>query len=105
GGRLPDIVDVALVCDAEDEDLRFGERLAGAVVQRLREHRAAEVRDVAVDLAGELDEAGVEVELARLPREVVRIERDAVAAEPWPRLERHEPERLGCRGVDHRHTY
>ena len=43
--------------------------------------RAAEVRHVLVDLAGELDELGVEVVLARLPREVERVDRDAVPAE------------------------
>ena len=42
------------------------------------------VRHVAVDLAGELDEARVVVERLELPREVERIDRDAVAAEPGP---------------------
>ena len=35
----------------------------------------------AVDLAGQLDEAGVQAVLARLPGQVERIDRDAVAAE------------------------
>ena len=37
----------------------------------------------------------------RLPRQVERIDRDAVAAEARARVERHEAERLGRRGVDH----
>ena len=72
-----------------------------AVVQRLRDHRAAEVRHVVVDLAGQLDEARREVELARLPGEVEGVDRDAVAAEAGAGLERREPERLGRGGVDH----
>src|SRR5205085_4822353 len=48
----------------------------------------------------ELDEAGGEVVLARLPGEVVGIERDAVAAQARPGLERHEAERLRRRGAD-----
>ena len=63
-----------------------------------------EVHDVArhrqVDVAGQLDEAVHEVELAGAPGEVVRIDRDAVAADARPRPERHEPERLGRRRVD-----
>ena len=55
--------------------------LLRVVVERLRDERAAEVRHLLVDLAGELDELRVEAELARLPREVERIDRDAVAAE------------------------
>ena len=71
-----------------------------AVVERLGD----EVDDVArhreVDVAGELDEAVDEVELARAPRQVVRIDRDAVPADAGPGRELHEPERLGRRGVD-----
>ena len=52
-----------------------------ALVERLGD----EVDDVArhreVDVAGELDEAVDEVELARPPGEVVRVDRDAVAAD------------------------
>ena len=52
-----------------------------AVVERLGD----EVDDVArhrqVDVAGELDEAVDEVELAGPPRQVVRVDRDAVAAD------------------------
>src|SRR3982750_4411717 len=98
GRRLAVVADVGLVGDAEYEDLRAGHRLARAVVQRLRDHRAAEVRHVVVDLAGGLYEARRERVPARLPREVERIDRDAVAAETRAGLERREPERLrrGC---------
>ena len=100
GGRLAHVGDIRLVGDAEHEDPRALERLARAVVERLRDARAAVVRHVLVDLAGELDEAGREVVLARLPREVERVDRDAVAAEAGARIEAHEPERLGVCRVD-----
>ena len=43
---------------------------------------------------------GIEAGLLRFPGEIERIDRDAVPAEPGPRIERHEAERLGRRGVD-----
>ena len=58
------------------------------VVQRLRDDRAAEVRHRLVDLARELDELGVEAVLARLPREVEGVDRDAVPAEARARAGR-----------------
>ena len=39
------------------------------------------VRHAGVDVAGQLDEARIEAALLRLPRQVERIDRDAVAAE------------------------
>ena len=59
--------------------------LPSAVVERLRDPRAAVVRHVLVDLARELDEPRREVELARLPGEVEGVDRDAVAAEAGAR--------------------
>ena len=61
----------------------------------------AEERLGLVDLAGELDELGVEVVLAGLEGEVEGVDRQAVAAHPRARLEAHEAERLGRGGVDH----
>ena len=59
-----------------------------------------ERRHLAVDLAGEVDEARLVVQRAHLPREVVRIERDAVSADARARRELHEAERLRRRRVD-----
>ena len=98
--RLARVGDVRLVRDAEDEDLRAGERALARVVQRLGDDRPAEVRHRLVDLPGELDELRVEAELARLPREVEGVDRDAVAAEPGAGLEGHEAERLRRRCLD-----
>ena len=99
GRRVAGVADVRLEGDAEDADLGALERPA-AVVERLGD----EVDDVArhreVDVAGELDEAVDEVELAGAPRQVVRVDRDAVAADARARRELHEPERLGRRRVD-----
>ena len=44
--------------------------------------------------------SGVEAELARLPRQVEGVDRDAVAAETGTRAEAHEAERLRRRRVD-----
>src|SRR5438309_2461158 len=53
-----------------------------------------------VDVTGELDEAIDEVELASPPREVIRIDGDAVATDARPGREAHEPERLRRGRVD-----
>ena len=97
---LAHVVDVALVRDAEDEDLAAVDRLAVGV-QRLRDLLDDERRHLAVDLARQIDEARLVVQRPHLPREVVRIERDAVPADARARRELHEAERLRRRGVDH----
>ena len=98
--RLAHVVDVGLIRDAEHEEPRAFERLLRTVVQRLRDQRAAEVRHVRVHLPCQLDELRVEVVLPRLPRQVEGIDRDAVPAEAWARLEAHEAERLRLRRLD-----
>ena len=79
-GELRAIANVGLEGDAEDADP--GPPHGPAV---LVEGLGDEVDDVAghgeVDVAGELDEAVDEVELAGAPGEVVRVDRDAVAAD------------------------
>ena len=75
------------------------DRLA-RVVQRPLGLLEAEVGHLLVDLAGELDELGREVVLARLPGQVERVDRQAVAAHAGPGLEAHEAVGLGRGGVD-----
>ena len=53
-----------------------------------------------VDLARQLDEARVLTVLARLPRQIKRVDRDAVPAQSWAGVERHETERLGLGRFD-----
>ena len=78
--RLAHVVDVALVGDARDQDLRSVDRLA-LRIERLADLVDDVVRHAGVDVAGELDEARIEPGLLRLPRQIERIDRDAVAAE------------------------
>ena len=59
-----------------------------------------EVGHVGIDFAGQLDEAGAEVELAGLPGEIKRVDGDAVAAEAGAGIEGLEAEGLGFGGVD-----
>ena len=54
-----------------------------------------------VDLAGQLDEPGVQAVLPGHPGQVERVDRDAVPAQPGPGIERLEAERLGLGRVDH----
>ncbi len=99
-GRLAHVVDVLLVGDAEDQDLATAYGLA-AVVEGVGELGDDPARHVGVDLAGELDEAGVEPVRPRLPGEVEGVDGDAVAAQPRAGVVGHEAEGLGGRSVDH----
>ena len=94
-----DVADAALVAGAEDQDLRSVDGL-GDVVERALDPLDAVVGHLLVDLAGELDELGGHVELARAPGQVERIDGQAVAAHPRTGLEAHEPVGLGRGGVD-----
>ena len=91
--------DAGLECDADNADPRPTDG-GRADVQR----RGTEADDMArhrqVDVACRLDESVDEVELTRPPSEVVRIDRDAMAADAGPRREPHETKRLRARGVE-----
>ena len=52
-------------------------------------------------MAGKLDESRLESALLRFPREIKRVDRDAVAPETGARVEGHEPERLRLGRVHH----
>ena len=82
--RLAHVADARLVGDAEQQHARAADRLAD-VVERPADALDAVVRLLLVDLAGELDELGREVVLARLEGEVERVDRQAVAAHPGAR--------------------
>ena len=92
---------VLLVGQTQDQHPGPAERLARLLVQRQRQPIGHMVGHGGVDLAGQFDEAGGLVELARFPGQVERVDRDAVPAQPRPRIERHEAKGLGAGGVDH----
>src|SRR5579862_6059217 len=98
--RLAVVLDVLLVGDADDENSGAPNRTPMAV-ERPSDEILDEIRHVHVDLAGEFDEANVKIELARLPCQIERIERNAVSADTRSRIESHNAERLGGSGVDH----
>ena len=53
-----------------------------------------------IHLGGKLDEFGVEIVLARLPTQIVRVDRDAVTAHTRAGVERHVPKGLGLGRLD-----
>ena len=97
---LARVVDVLLVSHAQEQDLGPLEGLA-AVVERVLNFAHHVAGHGHVHFAGELDEARGDAVLARLPRQVERVERNAVTAEPGAGVEAHEPEGLGLGGVEH----
>src|SRR5687767_839386 len=99
GWTFAHVVDVLLVRDAHYENAASVDRLLLGV-ERLGDSLDDERGHLAVDLTREIDEARLVVEGAHLPREIVRIERNAVSADSRSGGELHEAERLGRRGVD-----
>jgi len=99
GRRLAEVVDVALVGEAEDEDFRSLDGLA-LVVESGGDVVDDEVGHAGIDFAGEFDEAGAEVELLGFPGEVEGIDGDAMASEAGAGVEGLEAEGLGFGGVD-----
>src|SRR5581483_12219289 len=88
-GRFPDIIYVPFVCYSEDVNVGVPYRLR-MVVQRSLDLLHNEIRHVAIDISGQLDEAGFQAGLFGFPGEVERIDRDAMTAKTRTRIERHE---------------
>ncbi len=95
-----EVIDIALVGEAEDEDARSVEALLVLVESECGLFNHV-VGHAGVDLAGELDEAGVKVKLLCLPRKIEGIDGDAMAAESRAGVESLVAEGLGFGGVDH----
>ena len=92
--RFAHVADIFFVGDSEHQHGRAAHRLAGAV-ERVRGFGREPGRHAGVDFAGQLNELGMHAVFARLPREVERVNRQAVAAEAGPRVIRRVAERLG----------
>src|SRR5215467_9996281 len=97
--RLADVIDVAFICDSEHQDPRALDGLP-AVVQPILDQLDDMARHVRIDFFSQADEAGLKAMQARLPGQVMWIERYAMAPYPWSWIERHEPKRLGRRGLN-----
>jgi len=96
---LPVVGDVGLVGDTDAQHAGTLHR-ASVRVELLDDPRDDVVGHVDVDVLGEVDEAGRGAQLAGTPREELRVEGDAVPADPGAGVEGLEAERLGRGGVD-----
>ena len=99
GWRFTHVVDVGLVGETEQQDAAAVDGL-GARVECLHGALDDVFRHGSVDLPGELDETCVHAEFAGFPREIVRVDGDAVAAEAGARVEGGEAEGFGGGGAD-----
>ena len=99
GRRVTRVIDILLERDAQHRD-PLVPVAAAVVVQRRHELVNDVIWHRVIDAGREFDEVHVEVELAGLPRQVVRIHWDAMAAYQT-RFEGHEAVWLGRRGIDH----
>src|SRR6516225_4444435 len=98
-GRLTLIVNVGLVSQPQHEDRTALDRLL-SIVQGIRQPVNYVTRHARINFAGKLDKASVLTVFARLPGQIEWIDWDAVTAETGAWIKRHEPERLGLRGVN-----
>ena len=98
--RLPPVRRPGLVAEPEDEDPAVAHRQPVAVEQH-HDPRHDVVGHVLVDVVRQLDEPERLAEPAlHPPRQVRRVDRQAVSADARPGREPHVPERLRRRGVD-----
>src|SRR5207249_1747598 len=95
-----DIVDVALVRDSDDQDPAAIHGLS-LVVQRVSDLIHHEGRHFAIDFAREVDETRLVIQRPHLPREIMRVERNAVTANAGAGRELHETEWFGRGSLDH----
>ncbi len=98
--RLAHVVNVLLIRHTQHQHDAPLERLAG-LVQRVLDLVHPVLRHLGVDLASQLDEAGIVVERLELPGEVMRVQWNAMPTHARSRRELHEAVRLGRRGLDH----
>jgi len=94
GGGFPEVVDVALVGDSQEENPASLHGLA-PVVEEVLETGDHVGGHLVVDVAGHLDEPGVVVVGTGLPREVVRVDGDAVPSHAGAGVEGDETEGFG----------
>src|SRR5690242_12589157 len=81
--RFAKIIHIFLVRHSEDQDARAIERFAD-VVEGGRDRVDDVVRHGDIDLASQFDEASLEIPLFGLPREIKRIDGNAVPAKAGP---------------------
>src|SRR5690606_10495191 len=83
------ILDVLFVGDAYEQDSGPRQAFSAPVAQGACCGFYDLVWCLVIDLPRELDEASGNIELARLPGEIIRIHWDAVSTQTWSRVERH----------------
>src|ERR1700729_2399789 len=79
--RLADVIDILFIGNAKNEDVASLDRFALSV-EGARDLGYDIIRHRRIDLARELDEAGVHAVFARFPGKVKRVDRNAVATDP-----------------------
>src|SRR5262249_5747088 len=94
GGRLAKIVNVAFISDTEDQNACPVQRLLFAA-ERLHDTVDHVIGHGGVDLSGKFDKTSLKIKLARSPREIERIDRDAMATQTRTGIKRMEAEWLG----------
>ena len=96
---LAHVIDVGLVGNSHHQHTRSVETLS-PLIERFADSVDNIVGHIRVDFACQLDEAGAEIHLTRLPSQVKRIDGDTVTPQPRPRPKSLKAERLGRRRLD-----
>ncbi len=98
--RFAVVFHICLVGEAEHQNSRRPRKVFFGDASALVVWATTRSRHGAVDFARKFHEARFLSDLPRLPREIKRINRDAMTAEAGAGIKRHEAERLGARGGD-----
>ena len=97
---LTHVVDVFLISHAQQQHAGTVHRFA-IVIQSIGDELHDVLRHARIYFFRQADEARIETVLSSFPRKIMRVERNAVAADSRTGIKGHEPERLGCRRANH----
>src|SRR5437016_12216964 len=92
--RFAQVVYIILIGEAEHQNPRTLHGFS-MLVQRRAYRGGHVIRHCGIDLARQLNESSMEVELFRLPRKIEWIDGNAMSAQPRPRIERLKTKRFG----------
>ncbi|MNO89611.1 hypothetical protein D3C76_811000 [compost metagenome] len=99
-GRFAHVIDIFLVGNAQDENSTTFQRPA-SLVQPIHQFTENVFWHCLVDLARQLDEAGIYTIFTRFPGQVEGVDWNAMAAKPRARIVGSKTKWLGGCGIDH----
>src|SRR5712671_219623 len=100
GRALARVVDILFVTDSDDKDAGVLQGALRSLAKRLGNLLDDPLRHRRVDLARQFNEPRCDIEFACLPRQIKRVDWDAMSTEPGAGIKRHIAKRLCLGGLN-----